>query len=540
MLDTLGLPLPDELRPVDGEPIIIDYFAGGGGASTGLERALGRSPNFAVNHDPIALAMHQMNHPGTQHLRTSVWAVDPRDLVKPGQRVGLMWFSPDCKHHSKAKGGKPVNKNIRDLAWVVVSCAELVRPDIIMLENVEEFQDWCPLTADGKPDKSKKGETFQEWVRKLRRLGYRVEWKELRACDYGAPTIRKRLFVIARCDGRPIVWPESTHGAPDSAEVLAGKRKPWRTAAEIIDWSLPCPSIFDTKEEIWDKHGLRAIRPLAPNTEKRIATGLKRYLLDASEPFFVTYGQHGGANRSAIRPMHTLTASKKDQNAVVVPTLIQTGYGEREGQAPRVPGLDKPIGTMMAQGGKHALVSAFLAQHNGQQGGVNPGRDARNPLATLTTRGTQINVVSAHVQSMHGSTRRMRGADEPLQTLTAGGGHAALVSAFMTKYYGTAQGADLREPMHTLTTRDRFNLVTCNIAGNPYYVDDIGMRMLSAREMFAAQGFDPDYKIEFGPDGRAFTKTEQTRMCGNSVAPHMAEALAAANAGHLARERIAA
>ncbi len=540
MFDALDLPAPVDLRPDPTEPVVIDYFAGGGGASVGLERALGRSPNFAVNHDPVALAMHEVNHPKTKHLRTSVWAVDPRDLVKPGQHVGLMWFSPDCKHHSKAKGGKPVSKNIRDLAWVVVSCAELVSPDIIMLENVEEFQDWCPLTAEGKPDASRKGETFREWVRQLRRLGYVVEWRELRACDYGAPTIRKRLFVIARKDGRPIVWPDPTHGAPDSPEVLSGALKPWRTAAEIIDWSLPCPSIFDTKEEIWEKYGLRAIRPLAENTEKRIAAGVQRYVLNAENPFFVTYGQHGGANRSALDPMHTITASSKDQNAVVAPTLIQTGYGERQGQKPRVPGLHKPIGTMVAGGGKHALVSAFLAQHNTQRSGVNPGRPASEPLATLTERSTQINVVAAHIQSMHGTTRRMRGADAPLQTLTAGGGHAALVAAFMTKYYGTAKGADLHGPIHTLTTKDRMNLVTCKIAGNPYYVDDIGMRMLVAREMFSAQGFPLSYRIDFGPDGRAFTKTEQTRMCGNSVPPDMAEVLAAANAGHLSRERMAA
>ena len=541
MFDALPLPEPVDLRPDPTEPVVIDYFAGGGGASLGLERALGRSPNFAVNHDPVALAMHEVNHPQTKHLQTSVWAVDPRDLVGPGQRVGFMWFSPDCKHHSKAKGGKPVNKNIRDLAWVVVSCAKLVRPDIFMLENVEEFQDWCPLTDEGQPDRTRKGETFREWIRQIKNLGYKVEWRELRACDYGAPTIRKRLFLIARCDGRPIVWPEPTHAAPNSPEVLSGAKLPWRTAAEIIDWSLPCPSIFDTKEEIWERHGLRAVRPLANNTLRRIAAGVKRYVLDESHPFFVTYGQHGGANRSGIDPMHTITASIKDQNAIVAPTLVQTGYGERKGQNPRVPGLHKPIGTMMAQGGKHALVSAFLAQHNTQRGGVNPGRLATEPLATLTTRPTQINVVAAHIQNMHGTSRGMRGVTDPLQTLTAGGGHAALVAAFMTKYYSSGDGGiDPRSPMHTLTTKDRMNLVTCNVAGKPHFIDDIGMRMLVAREMFSAQGFPPSFKIDFGPDGRAFTKTEQTRMCGNSVPPNMAEVLAAANAGHMARERIAA
>ncbi len=524
-----------------GESLIIDNFAGGGGASTGIERALGRSPDYAINHDPVALAMHEVNHPDTKHLTTSVWAVDPRDLVKRGQKVGLAWFSPDCKHHSKAKGGKPVEKNIRDLAWVVVSWAELVRPEVIMLENVEEFKDWCPLTDNSKPDLSRRGETFREWVKRLKALGYKVEHRELRACDYGAPTIRKRLFVIARRDGRPIVWPEPTHGAPDSAEVLQGQRQPWRTAASIIDWSLPCPSIFDTKEEIWEKHGLRAIRPLADNTLRRVAAGTKRYVLDAEEPFFVSYGQHGGHSRSAFGPMHTLTASPKDQNAVIVPSLAQVGYGEARGQKPRVMDIEKPIGTMVAGGAKHALVAAFLAQHNTQRGGPNPGKDMRDPLATLTTRATQINVVSAHMVNMHGSQRSARDMREPVTTVTAQGGHAGLVAAFLTKYYGSGDGgADVADPMHTLTTRDRFNLVTCQIAGQPYYIADIGMRMLSAREMFNAQGFGPSYIIEHGPDGRAFTKTEQTRMCGNSVPPDLAEALCRANVGHLSRERKAA
>lgn len=411
-----------------GRAIIVDNFAGGGGASTGIERALDRSPEYAINHDDVALAMHEANHPTTKHLKTSIWAIDPRDLVMRGEKIGLAWFSPDCKHHSKAKGGKPVEKNIRDLAWVVVSWAELVAPEVIMLENVEEFKDWCPLNDDSKPDLSRKGQTFKEWVRRLRALGYKVEWRELRACDYGAPTIRKRLFVIARRDRRPIIWPDPTHGAPNSEEVIAGKRRPWRSAAEIIDWSRPCPSIFDSKGEIWERYGVRAIRPLATNTLKRIAAGVQRYVLDAENPFFVTYGQHGGASRSGFDPMHTITASAKDQNAVV---------------------------------------AAFMAQHNTQRGGVNPGKDPRDPMATITTRGTQINVVAAHIQSMHGTTRRDRPADAPLQTLTAGGGHAAVIAAFMLKYYGTAKAADLSDPMHTLTTKDRMSLVTCQVNGHP-------------------------------------------------------------------------
>lgn len=483
-------------------PLIIDNFAGGGGASTGIERALGRSPDYAINHDNAALSMHQANHPDTKHLMTSIWSVDPRDLVKRGQKVGLAWFSPDCKHHSKAKGGKPVDKNIRDLAWVVVSWAELVAPEVIMLENVEEFQDWGPLNGESKPDPAQRGHTFREWVRKLQRLGYKVEHRELRACDYGAPTIRKRLFVIARRDGLKIVWPDPTHGAPDSIDVINGRKKPWRTAADIIDWSQPCPSIFDTSAQIKEKYGVRAIRPLAENTLKRIASGVAKYVLGAQEPYFVSYAQQGGLSRSATGPMHTITASPKDQNTLVAAT--------------------------------------FLSQHNTQRGAVNPGRPAKSPMATLTTRGTQINVVAAHIQSMHGSSRRDRPVDAPLQTLTAGGGHAALVAAFMTKYYGTGEnGAGVDAPMHTLTTRDRFNLVTCSIAGEPHYITDIGMRMLTAREMFAAQGFRDDYEINTGHDGRQFTKTEQTRMCGNSVPPDLSEALCRANVGYLSKERIA-
>ena len=509
--------------------MIVDSFAGGGGASTGIELALSRSPDVAINHDKAALAMHEANHPDTLHLINSIYSIDPREVTK-GRRIGLAWFSPDCKHHSKAKGGKPVEKNIRDLAWIVVHWSELVRPEIIMLENVEEFQDWGPLTADHKPDPAQKGATFREWVKRLRGLGYKVEWRELRACDYGAPTIRKRLFLIARCDGLPIVWPAPTHGAPDSAEVLAGTLKPWRTAAEIIDWSLPCPSIFDTSEEIMRKHCLRSVRPLAKNTLTRVAKGVVKYVLQSANPFFVTYGQHGGANRSAFDPLHTITASTKDQNALIVPTLVQTGYGEAPGQAPRVPGLDKPIGTMVAGGGKHALVTAFIAQHNG---GV-IGRKADAPLSTITTRGTQQQVVSAHLMNMHGTTRRGQDVRHPHPTLTAGGQHSAMVAAFLTKYYGQGVGQHAADPLHTLGTRDTFGVVTVEIDGTTYAITDIGMRMLTSREQFRAQGFPETYEIDRRPDGGTFTKTEQTRMCGNSVCPDLAKALVTANAAHLA------
>jgi len=530
--DLLPFPAPP-LRHKGGE-IIVDSFAGGGGASTGIELALGRSPDVAINHDPVALSMHEANHPNTRHLINSIYAVDPVEATG-GRPVGLAWFSPDCKHHSKAKGGKPVSKNIRDLAWVVVHWAERVRPRVIMLENVEEFQDWGPLTAENKPDKDRRGDTFRQWVNRLRRLGYKVAWRELRACDYGAPTIRKRLFLIARCDGRPIVWPEPTHAAPDSDDVAAGLKKPWVPAAAIIDWSLPCPSIFDTSEEIKEKHGLRAQRPLKDATMRRIARGVMRYVIEAAEPFVVTYGQHGGANRSGLAPLHTITASTKDQNAICVPTLVQTGYGERTGQQPRVPGLDKPLGTIVAGGGKHALISAFLTQHNaGPRMESNAGRAATEPLSTLTTRGTQQQVVAAHLMNMHGGQRSARALGDPHPFICAGGQHGALVAAFLQKYYGQGVGQTLADPCHTVSTRDTFGLVTVEIDGTTYAITDIGMRMLTPREQFRAQSFPDSYEIDHGAQGETLTKTAQTRMCGNSVPPVMAQALAAANCADMA------
>ena len=566
----LNLILPAASGPAP-RPLIVDSFAGGGGASTGIELALGRSPDIAINHDAAALSMHEANHPETLHLNSNIWRVDPRDACK-GRPVGLAWFSPDCKHHSKAKGGKPVEKNIRDLAWVVVMWAQRVKPDVIMLENVEEFRDWCPLTPDNKPDPERRGETFDLWVKQLRALGYRVQHRELRACDYGAPTIRKRLFVIARRDGLPIVWPEPTHGAPDSAEVLAGKRKPWRTAAEIIDWSLPCPSIFDTSEEIMEKFGLRAVRPLKDATLRRIARGVMRYVVEAQQPFivgcggrmgqsperpvsspmqtltakadscvvtaFVSYAQQGGMNRPADAPLHTVTASQKDQNQVVVPTLIQTGYGERDGQAPRVPGLEKPVGTMVAGRAKHALVAAFLAQHNaGAKMENNAGRPADAPLSTLTTRGAQQQVVSAFLSRTDMTSAIERNgiypAEDPLRTLMTAGSFT-VVAAFLQKYYGQGLGQQVSEPLHTVATRDTFGVVTVEIDGQTYAIEDIGMRMLTPREQFRAQGFPDTYRIDTGADGRPLTKTEQTRMCGNSVCPPLAAALVRANCAHLA------
>ena len=447
---------PPAIRASFDAELVVDSFAGGGGASTGIELALGRSPDIAINHDPEAIAQHAANHPETRHYTESVWAVDPREACG-GRPVGLAWFSPDCCHFSRAKGTTPVRKEIRGLAWVVIRWAQAVRPRVIVLENVEEFETWGPV-VDGRPCPARRGETFRYWHAKLESLGYRVEWRSLVAADYGAPTTRKRLYLIARCDGQPIVWPEPTHGAR--------RPKPWRSAAECIQWELPCPSIFD-----------RA-RPLAEKTLRRVAAGIDRYVLRAARPFVVP--------------------------GPIVPTLIQTGYGEREGQAPRVPGLHKPLGTLV-NGQKHALVAAFIARHFGGMVGAEIAR----PLHTVTS------------QDHHS-----------LVTATLGE-RVARVRAFLTTYYGTGVGQDAGDPLRTVTSHDRFGLVT--IDGADYAIEDIGLRMLAPRELYRAQGFPDSYVIDRGPAG-ALTKTAQIRLVGNSVAPPVAEAIVRANYGRQSRE----
>jgi DNA (cytosine-5)-methyltransferase 1 len=487
--------------------LIIDSFAGGGGASLGIEMALGRSPDIAINHDAEAMAMHQANHPDTIHLSKNIWKVDPIEHI--GRRkVALAWFSPDCKHFSKAKGGKPVARNIRDLAWVVVLWARQVRPSVIMLENVEEFRTWGPLDANDMPCPVRKGQTFKRWVGELRKLGYKVDWRELRACDYGAPTIRKRLFLIARCDGQPIVWPSPTHG-PGLI--------PYRTAAECIDWSLPCPSIFLTKEE---GRAIGVNRPLAEATMARIARGVKRYVIDAAEPFIVSvsHGDSGGKREYPIEePLGTLT--QKNGHAIVMPMM---SYGQQGGHSRPA---DKPMHTITAsvKDTNQLLVAAFLAQHNGGM----TGHDGRKPLSTVTQRGTQQALVAAHMLHMKGSAQSARSAEQPLASITAQGTHHAEVRAFLIKYYGSDQDPQLREPLHTVTTKDRFGLVM--VHGEPYQIVDIGMRMLSPRELFRAQGFTESYKIDVIHNGKPLSKSSKVRMCGNSVSPVMACALVKAN-----------
>lgn len=386
--------------------IVVDNFAGGGGASTGIEMAIGRSVDIAINHDPAAIAMHRANHPTTEHYTEDVWKVDPIEACR-GRPVALAWFSPDCKHHSKAKGGKPVDKHIRGLAWVAVKWAKAVHPRVIMLENVEEFMDWGRLDANNRPDPRYRGETFRRFVRQLEKQGYRVEHRLLRACDYGAPTIRRRFFLIARCDGLPIRWPEPTHADPEGMEVLAGLKKPWVPVEAVLDFNLPCPSIFDSSEEIMKKHGLRAVRPLSEKTMRRIMQGVEKY---GGRPFIIQY------------------------------------HDSRE----------------------------FRGQ----------------------------------------------GIDQPLQTIDASNRYG--LCRFLTEYYGNAVNVGVDRPMPTQTSRDRFALIECNGM-------DIGMRMLTPRELFDAQGFPHDYIIDVDADGREYPRSEQVARCGNAVCPPIPAALVRAN-----------
>ncbi|MFF0825965.1 DNA cytosine methyltransferase [Brevibacillus sp. NPDC003359] len=538
--------------------LFVDNFAGGGGTSSGIELAIGRSVDIAINHDPAAIAMPLVNHPETEHYNENVWDVDPREVTRE-RPVGLCWLSPDCKHFSKAKGGKLKEKSIRGLAWVAVRWAATVNPRVIMLENVEEFKTWGPLLKDGMPDPDKKGRTFQAFVNALKRQGYQVDYRELRACDYGAPTIRKRFFLIARCDGRPIVWPKPTHGDPESVEVKSGKLLPWRTAAEIIDWSLPRPSIFARK------------KPLAENTLRRIARGIQRFVIDNPRPFIVRIGQTGyGGDRlqyevdqplttittkaehlvvtptlgvntsghpgsSVDKPIRTITTGF--HHMLISPTLIQIGYGEREGQQPRVLDLEKTIGTVTAGGNKFGLATAELiaVPHITKFRTGATGHGVDEPLHTVTSgAGSKrpagaahaLGLVTSHLVKMRG-TNIGQPVAAPLQTITAGGNHFGEVRAFLMAYYGSSVGQKVDEPLGTVTTRDRFGLVT--IHGQDYQIVDIGMRILEPHELFAAEGFPDTYIIDRDAGGKSYPKSAQVARCGNSVPPPFAEALVRAN-----------
>ena len=538
---------------INGE-LIVDNFAGGGGASTGIELATGYSVDIAINHDPEAIKMHKANHPNTKHYCENVWAVDPVKACK-GHPVALAWFSPDCKHFSKAKGGKPKDKNIRGLAWVACRWAGLVRPRVIMLENVEEFKTWGPLGRRHHPIKAKQGNTFDKFVQQLTDLGYEVEFRELVAADYGAPTMRKRFFMIARCDGKPIVWPKPTHAPADSEEVKAGLLKPYVGAYTQIDFSKPCPSIFDTSEEIKEKYGIRAVRPLAPKTMDRIARGLKKFVLENPEPFIIQCN-HGGERRpNDIRepmptitgkhgyeiveptfapymgtnttnhpggnckdPIHTITTG--NQQCLISPTLIQyhseTAHGEVRGQT-----IEDPIMTVDGSN-RYGLVASFL--HKYYDGGyTGSGESLENPLPTVTA--VDHNSMCAATLIQMNNHCDGRSITEPIPTITAG--HFGEVRAFLIKYYGEGTGQDIKQPLDTVTARDRFGLVT--IEGVDYQIVDIGLRMLEPRELYGCQGFPDDYIIDHDYTGKTYPRSEQVRRCGNAVCPPIPAALVRAN-----------
>ena len=611
--------------------LIVDSFAGGGGASLGIFQALDRHPDIAINHDKEAIALHAANHPESRHYAEDVWKVDPKEAC--GSRpVGLMWLSPDCKHFSKAKGGKPVSKKVRGLAWVAIRWAKAVRPRVIVLENVEEFQTWGPVLRDtNKPCPQRKGQTFRSFIRRLERLGYAVQWRQLRACDYGAPTIRRRLFLIARCDGKPIVWPAPTHGKHTP--------NPWRTAAECIDWSLACPSIFERK------------KPLAENTLKRIARGLDRFVLNNPRPFIVGVGGRQGQSpeRSVDQPYQTITAkadsaivvphivnmanggsvedcvkpfttimterggcralvepylveyhspktdgddrvrsveeplptqtvenrfglvaptlvhfksdapssvtepiptqTSRDCFGLVAPTLIQTGYGEDQhrnngaGQPPRALDLHQPLGTVVGGGVKHALVAAFLAKHYTERANQVQGASLFDPTPTVTAVDHNA-LVAATMVNLRGTDDSQLGGrsiEEPPATISGGGIHAAEVRAFLIQYYSQGSGReprDLFSPMATVTSKERHAIVT--VEGTEYVIADIGMRMLVPRELYNAQGFPANYRIDIEYQGKPLSKTAQVRMVGNSVCPPLAAAIVRANLLETAAEELVA
>lgn len=596
------------------DEITVDGFCGGGGWSTGFEHAICRPVDIGINHDAAAIAMHKKNHPYTKHYQCNIFEVDPVEACQ-GRPVGWAHFSPDCKHFSRAKGAKPVSKKIRSLAWVVVQWAAAVHPRIISMENVPEFLTWGPciamrgqhgrllkrikVTIKGKeveqtveaapgenvpydlrvltPDPKRKGKTFGQFLGHLRKLGYEVEWRELTASDYGAPTSRKRFFLLARRDKKPIVWPEVTHGDPKSIAVQNGDLKPWRTAAEIIDWTLPCPSIFERK------------KPLAENTLKRIAKGLQKFVLDNPEPFIVQVN-HSGDNfrgQSLDVPMPTVTS--KHGFGVVTPYVVgicQQGGGDR------VRGANEPLSTICTKN-EHCVVTPYIMCNNAE----NLGRNIQDPVPTITTgnrnflmaptliqyhteqsdrehRGQVVEMplqtvdaancyglATAFISKYYGDGEQGTGSkmdaplgtitaidhnsiaaatliqfnnhcdgvdvQKPLPTITAQSNHFAEVRAMLIKYYGYGVGQPVTQPLDTITTRDRFGLVT--VRGVDYQIVDIGLRMLTPRELYNAQGFPPDYEIEVDCYGRAYPKKEQVARCGNAVPPAFATALVRAN-----------
>ena len=578
-------------KMIHGE-LIVDNFAGGGGASTGIEMATGYSVDIAINHDPEAIKMHKANHPNTKHYCENVWAVDPVKACK-GHPVALAWFSPDCKHFSKAKGGKPKDKNIRGLAWVACRWAGLVRPRVIMLENVEEFKTWGPLGRRHHPIKAKQGETFQKFVQQLTDLGYEVQVRELIAADYGAPTMRKRFFMIARCDGKPIVWPEPTHAPADSEEVKAGLKKPYVGAYTQLDFSLPCPSIFDTSEEIKEKYGIRAVRPLAQKTMDRIARGFIKFVLNNPKPFIIQCN-HGGERRpNDIRePMPTITG--KHGYGIVEPYMVQ--IGQTGFTKDRSKDVREPLTTIVSKN-EHCLIEPTLAPYMGKNTTNHPGGNCKDPIHTITT-GNQQCLISPTLIQYHSETSKdgVRGQTikDPIMTVDSSNRYG-LVASFLHKYYdggykgagetvenplptvtawdhnsvvtanliqmnNHCDGKDIRQPLPTITAgdghfgevraflikyygqgtgqdiKDPLDTVTAQdrfglvtINGTDYQIVDIGLRMLEPRELYGCQGFPDDYIIDHDYTGKTYPRSEQVRRCGNAVCPPIPAALVRAN-----------
>lgn len=511
---TEALP-PDEL--------VVDNFAGGGGASTGIEAAIGRPVDIAINHDAAAIAMHRANHPETKHFQENIWEVDPREAC--GSRpVGLAWFSPDCTHFSRAKGTQPLKNEIRALAWVVIRWAKAVKPRVIVLENVEEFQTWGPL-RDGRPDPGHAGETFRAWLSKLSGLGYSIEFRSVVAADYGTPTTRRRLFLVARRDGAGIAWPDPTHGK--------GRPHDWRAAAEVIDWSLACPSIFVRR------------RPLAEATLRRIAAGLSRYVIDSPNPFIIPLTHQGDSRVHGIHePVRTVTGAHRGELALVEPFVVRHGHYSTRTGAGLEPGkgagtfrgqsIRRPLGTVCATNDKHLVCPIVTKHYGGPNGHQTPGSDARRPLGVITAKDHHA-LTAAFLTKFYGTA--VAGADvlAPLPTVTTGGGkgggHLAEVRAFLLKYHGgerqARRGQALDLPLRTIDTSNRFGLVV--VHGEAYQIADIGMRMLQPHELFAAQGFPDDYDIAPELNGKPLTKTTQISLAGNSVCPQVAEAIVLAN-----------
>lgn len=629
------------------DDIIVDSFAGGGGASTGIELATGRPVDIAINHDESAIMMHARNHPFTEHYREDIWMVDPVKVTR-GRHVRLAWFSPDCKHFSRAKGSALVDKHIRGLAWVVLRWAGTVRPDVIMLENVPEFVTWGPVRK-GKPVKSKSGQTYRKWRSQLEALGYHIETRKLCAADFGAPTIRTRFCLVARCDGEPIVFPERTHAPRDSEEVKSGKLKPWRSAAEIINWDLECPSIFATKAEIKEKYGINAIRPLRDNTLRRIAKGLDKFVLKNAEPFIVPVGygeKKGQAPRThdPKEPLSTVVSSTKQYvcDPVMTPYSVECNHGgERQAR-----GLEDPLNTVTGKftGGVASPVMTPFHMHNHSNA---VGTDAREPINTVTgvgaqmviepvctpyimcnnagnaphdvgeptptiTAGNRNFVVAPHLIQYHSEqiSKEVRGQkiNEPIQTVDAANRYG-LTATYLTEYYGNGRdGISVKDPMQTITAKDRECITMAhlahfkgkdkgqhpldplmtitardgqfadvrtmlvkwdghtdlgywpevrkmlnkycdyNIAENEiliisifgiwYFISDIGLRMLTPRELYDAMGFPHDYIIDKDKDGNPISRTDQVARCGNAVCPPIAEAMVRANIPECHKEKI--